>query len=82
MAHIHAPFTLRQVEALNRYQQSGAFHPFTCRNRGDGRHRTTIDLGVLEATRAGWVCPDCEYRQNWAHDFMADEQAWWTGRAS
>lgn len=26
---------------------------------------------VLVATSDGWTCEDCEYRQIWAHDFMA-----------
>jgi hypothetical protein len=28
--------------------------------------------GVLIATLNGWVCPCGEYRQDWAHDFMAN----------
>ncbi len=26
----------------------------------------------LIATKEGWKCPVCEYKQNWAHSFMAD----------
>lgn len=26
----------------------------------------------LVATQFGWKCPVCDYRQNWAHSFMAD----------
>jgi hypothetical protein len=25
---------------------------------------------MLMATSDGWVCPFCDYRQDWAHDFM------------
>ena len=58
---IHAPFTAAQVEALNRFQQEGTFHPFTCFN-----HHTLV------ATADGWRCPECpSYRQGWAHAFMA-----------
>jgi hypothetical protein len=64
---IRAPFTPEQVAALNTYQANGRTHPYTCANRGDGRHRTTTDLGVLVATAAGWVCRDCDYTQDWAH---------------
>ena len=32
---ITAPFTPEQVKALNYYQASGVFHPFTCANQGD-----------------------------------------------
>lgn len=63
---ITAPFTDEQVIQLNSWQANCPFHPFTC-----GREH---DLHVqLVATRDGWVCPDpdCNYTQDWAHDFMA-----------
>lgn len=28
----------------------------------------------LIATNNGWICPVCDYKQNWAHDFMAKKQ--------
>lgn len=62
--HALAPFTDDQVTSLNGYQQAGLFHPFTCGN--DSSHE------LLVATAAGWQCPSCDYRQNWAHDWMAD----------
>ena len=66
---IHAPFTDPQVEQLNRYQQSGRMHPFTC----GGEHEQHV---TLTATTAGWVCPEgCGYTQDWAHAFMADQEA-------
>lgn len=67
---IKAPFTQIQVDALNRWQTLGSVHPFTCGgNRMDAKH---LDgEGVLIATREGWICPFCTYRQDWAHDFMA-----------
>ena len=61
---IHAPFTPEQVAALNEYQEGGYMHPFTC---GTDKCRET-----LVATEAGWVCPACDYTQNWAHSFMGD----------
>jgi len=67
---IRAPFTEAQVEALNRWQKNPEVHPFTCGSghRKDARH---LDgEGILVATKAGWICPFCDYRQNWAHDFM------------
>lgn len=72
---IEAPWTNEQVAALNEYQRSGRMHPFTCGNRGAEGHRCDPewgggDKGVLRATAAGWICPDCDYTQNWAHDFM------------
>ena len=63
---IETPFTPAQVQALNEYQTIGHFHPFTCGT--DSRHGG----GALVATEAGWICPDCDYTQNWAHGFMVD----------
>jgi hypothetical protein len=61
-----------QILRLNEWQTAGQFHPFTCPNRGDGKHRIfNGDLGALVATRAGWICPWCDYTQSWAHGFMA-----------
>jgi len=65
---IRAPWTPEQVAALNRYQQAHDFHPYTCGgNRKDEWH---LDgEGVLVATEKGWVCPYCNYTQNWARAF-------------
>lgn len=64
-------FSADQVVALADWQQRGVVHPFTCPNRGDGRHRDLYgDLGALVPTVRGWICPFCDYTQNWAHDFM------------
>jgi hypothetical protein len=78
MVKIYAPFTEEQCVALNQWQNSPYMHPFTCGdNRGDEEHRAYAlehreDLGQLVATRSGWACPVCGYKQNWAHDFMLD----------
>jgi hypothetical protein len=61
---IYAPWTAEQVEALNRWQASGVWHPFTC---PDGH-------GPLMATPTGWTCM-CAYTQGWAHAFMAQPAA-------
>jgi hypothetical protein len=65
---IRAPFTEAQIAALNAYQRSGRMHPFTCGNEAHELHQTLI------AERDGWHCPDehCDYRQDWAHPWMAD----------
>ena len=65
---IRAPFSPKQVQCLNAFQRSGVFHPFTCGNPHGGER-------VLIARVPGWQCParDCDYRQGWAYDFMADE---------
>lgn len=73
---IGPPWSLETVEGLNRWQQSPSVHPFTCPNRGDGKHSTNYadhDNGVLVATRAGWVCRDCGYNQVWAYAFMTKQ---------
>lgn len=67
-------FTPDQVASLEKFQRSGRFHPFTCVNRGDGNHRDTgVDLGALVPTVRGWICPYCDYTQNWAHEFMLSQ---------
>lgn len=62
---IYAPWTDEQVAGLNRSQR-GIGHPYACGgDRYDERH---LDgEGALIATRGGWVCPYCDYTQNWAH---------------
>src|SRR5437870_2236650 len=50
-------WTEDEVFALNAGQHDR--HPYTCGN--DSRHRPLI------ATRNGWRCADCDYRQGWAH---------------
>ena len=75
---IKAPWTLNQVAGLNDYQRNGYTHPFTCgaEDRSDRGHteaakrRGDRDSGLLEATLAGWICPACDYTQDWAHAFM------------
>lgn len=69
---VKAPWTDMQVERLRDWQRSGFVHPYTCGKR----HRSThvwsdwgMDYGVLIPTRKGWVCSDCDYTQDWAHDF-------------
>lgn len=72
-------FTPDQVQKLWKHQfgpyetsDSGfpiVFHPYTCLNRGDGKHREFGgDLGVLIPTVRGWICPCCNYTQNWSHE--------------
>lgn len=71
-------WTDEQVTSLNDYQLYGMMHPFTCPNRGDSPHRTSKgDHGALVATPDGWRCPDCAYRQDWAHPWMID-RSWET----
>lgn len=79
---VFAPFSVKQVAALNKWQNLGYVHPFTCGgDRGDAAHkeyqfRNGGDFGQLIATESGWICPVCGDTQNWAHGFMADESRW------
>lgn len=61
MTAVQVPWNDEYVRGLNEYQQAGWMHPYTCGN--DSRH------ALLVATTDGWVCPDCDYTQTWAHDF-------------
>ncbi len=63
-ARIFAPWTSEQVEALNLYQKSGTYHPFTSEQTG----------ADLIATKDGWAETEGgPVIQNWAHAFMADK---------
>ena len=67
---VKKPWTQSQVDALNAFQIRRQLHPFTCGsgNRTDAAH---LDgEGLLVATPNGWICPYCDYRQDWAHPFM------------
>lgn len=68
---IRAPWTVEQVEALNRYQVSGLMHPYTC----EQWHGEPAERRNLVATTDGWVCRHCAYKQNWAHGFHMEEGA-------
>jgi hypothetical protein len=57
---LKAPWTPEQIEKLNHYQQLGYVHEYTCANNHDENR-------VLVAMRDGWVCPTCDYTQDWAH---------------
>lgn len=70
---IQVPWTAEQIEGLNRYQQNRRVHPYTCGNRSAPGHKEYAeahgerDVGILIATERGWVCPVCDYTQEWAH---------------
>lgn len=79
MNRIEAPFTPDQVERLNLFQEkANGFHPFTCGSAkrcveqikiGDGEKSFEVST-TLVATERGWICPNCDYTQNWAWDTM------------
>ena len=59
-----APFDPDIVQRRNYVQRHGMFHPYTCAHNGRADHR---EGGVLVATVRGWICPYCDYTQDWAH---------------
>lgn len=65
MSKITAPWTIEQARALNKWQRLGYVHEFTCPRDHEDR--------ALVASTVGWLCPHCDYMQDWAHDFMCDE---------
>jgi hypothetical protein len=72
---IRPPWTPQQVAALNGFQRRGGMHPFTCVHEHAGPAPTLV------ARPDGWHCPGtytapCDYRQDWAHAFMAEPTTW------
>lgn len=59
-------WTDEQVAALNRHQERGDVHPYTC----PGDHPHCEAQRTLKATPEGWVCACGEYRQTWAHGIL------------
>jgi hypothetical protein len=64
-------WTQEQVDALNAQQRDSRFHPYTCGKRNSADFNHLDGEGVLVATRHGWVCQFCDYRQDWAHEIAA-----------
>jgi hypothetical protein len=70
---IRAPWNDDQIDSLNSFQRAGVMHEFTCGNsRGMNPTLEHSQRFPLVATKDGWICPYCDYTQDWAHDFMAD----------
>ena len=59
-----------EVRSLNDYQKCGVFHEFTCGTKE--KHKIGAPDALI-ATADGWVCPSCDYTQNWAHAGMKDD---------
>jgi glutaredoxin len=67
---ISAPFTQEQVRALNLFQDDyKKHHPFCC--FGEAKRDHPVEARLV-ATVRGWICPYCDYTQNWAHQHMLD----------
>lgn len=53
-------WTQDQIDSANGYQKCDYVHAYTCGNcRQD-----------LIATKDGWICPNCDYTQDWALDWI------------
>ena len=57
-----APWTDEQIELLQSWQDSEVVHPYTCGNCDPPLR----DEEPLVPTPQGWVCPHCDYTQDWA----------------
>ncbi len=68
---VKAPFTDEQVERINKFQESNAFHPYTCMGAYCNRSKVPYG-GRLIATNEGFICPCGKYAQDWCNSFMID----------
>jgi len=69
-----APWSDEDVVRLNVWQDTQGMR-FTCGSEEAHRHKTGKwpdwhCRNLLIATNAGWVCPECDYTQNWAYEGM------------
>ena len=58
----YTPWTPEEVKSLQQYQDDGFAHPYTCICDGDNGHHPN-----LIPTIDGWMCPKCDYKQDWFH---------------
>lgn len=72
--HQKAPFNLEQITALQIYQNSVYFHPYTCPNSGDLRKHQYVAPEKLFPIEKGLICLTCEYIQGWAINWTTDLQ--------
>jgi hypothetical protein len=66
---VEAPFSQEQVDHINEFQRTGFMHPFTCPHCSGCSDRDLI------ASENELRYPNCDYRQTWVHDFMANGEA-------
>jgi len=62
---VYAPFEPEQIQNLEKWQNSGYLHPFTCPHHSNN---------VLKVYRNALYCDatDCEYEQHWVHRMMVE----------
>jgi hypothetical protein len=66
---LYAPFNGQQVQSMNGFQVRSGMHPMTCR---EDDCRSATRAAPMTATTLGWMCRDCDYRQDWTFTFTAD----------
>lgn len=69
MAKVIAPFTPEQVVYLEVWQEVLPVHPYVCPY---GENDELIDKNLIP-TEAGWICPRCDYTQDWCDAHMCEE---------
>lgn len=70
LSALKAPWSSEVIQNPAQIQSGERYgHPYNCINRGDRKHRDNgNDRGCLVPTSQEWICPDCEYTQDWAHE--------------
>lgn len=63
------------IDMLNLRQKDNRYHPYTCGTEDCGKWVTCKNLAgedhevffrsELIATENGWICPNCDYTQDW-----------------
>lgn len=70
---INAPWSEKVVELLIKYQKSSQVHPYTCgTTECVTKYGWDFDSTHLKPTTEGWVCPLCDYKQNWVSKVVLD----------
>lgn len=64
-------FTKKEVDAINKYQKDGMFHPLTCCGH-NGCKRSEHSDGILTATQDGLTCPCGKYIQTTCNESIKD----------
>ncbi len=71
MNKIYVPWTEKQIDALEKYQENQYVHPYTC-----------LCGYSLVPTVDGWECEECSYTQEWFYEEsldMVDYKPDWIG---
>jgi hypothetical protein len=64
METVNAPWTEEQMKILDDWQFNVQNHPYTC-----------LEGHTLYVSRDGFVCPICEYTQDWCYAYHFSKSA-------